>query len=279
MLNGKLCFPKWLVNNEGGRHDFSRNLCFDHQILLGSKTSAGDFTYHSSLIADHVMFDWLTSFGRWLEYYVISVPLYIAAPAMVLIGALDSSLLSLPEINDYLVVGRCFKYPGAVFYFPLFAAVGSVAGCLLLYTIMRGGGQALLRKRFSREKIERVERAYARFGFLAIAIPALLPPPMPFKIFVATAGTLEYPRWRFLLTVLLARSVRYYVEGILAVFYGRRVLLFLKDNGMVIVSVVAGLGLIAVLIYAIINRKSSVSVVEGKAKSKLQSREGSNVAH
>src|SRR6185503_9877512 len=135
------------------------------------------------------MFDWLSSIARWLERYVLVLPIYFAAPAMILIGALDSSLLSLPEINDYLVVGRCIKQPHAVFYFPLFAAAGSVLGCLLLYTIMRRGGQALLRKRFSVESIKRVERAYARFGFLAIAVPAVLPPPLPFKVFVATAGT------------------------------------------------------------------------------------------
>ena len=199
--------------------------------------------------------DWLRTIAAWLEQYVISVPVYVAAPAMVLIGALDSSLLSLPEINDYLVVGRCYKYPTAAFYFPLFAAFGSVLGCLLLYTIMRRGGQALLRRRFRRESIERVEKAYARFGFLAIAIPAILPPPLPFKIFVATAGTLEYPRWKFLLTVMLARSFRYYVEGILAVFYGRRVLLFFKDNGLVIISLAASLALLGLLIYLIVSRR------------------------
>jgi membrane protein YqaA with SNARE-associated domain len=201
------------------------------------------------------MFDWLTYIGRWLEQYVISVPIYIAAPAMVLIGALDSSLLSLPEINDYLVVGRCYKYPTAVFYFPLFAAGGSVLGCWLLYTIMRRGGQAVLRKRFKPESIQRVERAYARFGVFAIAIPAILPPPLPFKIFVATAGALEYPRWKFLLTVMIARSFRYYVEGILAVFYGRRVILFLKDNGLVIISIVASVALIAGMVYLFVNRR------------------------
>jgi membrane protein YqaA with SNARE-associated domain len=202
------------------------------------------------------MFDWLRYVGRVLEEYVISVPLYIAAPAMVVIGALDSSLLSLPEINDYLVVGRCYKYPHAAFYFPLFAALGSVLGCLLLYTIMRRGGQALLRKRFKPESIQRVERAYARFGVFAIAIPAILPPPLPFKIFVATAGTLEYPRWKFLLTVMIARSFRYYVEGILAVYYGRRVLLFMKDNGLVILSIVAAAAVVAIIIYYLVTRRT-----------------------
>src|SRR5689334_17478032 len=190
------------------------------------------------------MGDWLLAVARWLEVNVIGLPIYLAAPAMIVIGALDSSLLSLPEINDYLVVGRCFKDPSAAFYFPLFAAIGSVLGCFLLYTIVRRGGQAVLRKRFKLEHIKRVEKAYERFGFLAIGLPAVLPPPLPFKIFVATAGALEYPRWKFLLTVMIARSLRYYVEGILAVYYGRRVLLFIRDNGLVVVSIVATIVLI-----------------------------------
>lgn len=201
------------------------------------------------------MYDWLLRIAQWLEVNIISLPLYIAAPAMIIIGALDSSLLSLPEINDYLVVGRCYKYPSAAFYFPLFAAAGSVIGCNLLYTIVRRGGQAVLRKRFKLQSIKRVERAYERFGFLAIGIPAILPPPLPFKIFVATAGALEYPRWKFLLTVMIARSLRYYVEGILAVYYGRRVLLFLKDNGLVIISIVGSLVLIGAIVYFIVNRR------------------------
>jgi membrane protein YqaA with SNARE-associated domain len=201
------------------------------------------------------MADWLLSIARWLEVNVIGLPIYFAAPAMILIGALDSSLLSLPEINDYLVVGRCFKDPTAAYYFPLFAAIGSVLGCNLLYTIVRRGGQAVLRKRFNLASIKRVERAYERFGFLAIGIPAILPPPLPFKIFVATAGALEYPRWKFLLTVMIARSFRYYVEGILAVFYGRRVLLFMKDNGLVIISIVGALALLGLVVYIVVKRR------------------------
>jgi len=205
------------------------------------------------------MYDWLLAIARWLEVNVIGLPVYLAAPAMIIIGALDSSLLSLPEINDYLVVGRCYKYPTAAFYFPLFAATGSVLGCFLLYSIVRRGGQAVLRRRFNLEHIKRVEKAYERFGFLAIGIPAVLPPPLPFKIFVATAGALEYPRWKFLLTVMIARSVRYYVEGILAVYYGRRVLLFIRDNGLVVVSIVATIVLIGVIIYLLINRRRTAN--------------------
>lgn len=200
------------------------------------------------------MFDWLHAIARWLQNFIVSVPIYVAAPAMIIIGALDSSLLSLPEINDYLVVMRCYKDPQSVFYFPLFAAAGSVLGCWLLYTLVKRGGQAFVRERFRREHVERVEQAYARYGFLALAVPALLPPPMPFKIFVATAGAMEYPRWRFLITIMIARSVRYYVEGVLAVFYGARVLRFLKDNGLIILSLVATACLLGLAIHLLVNR-------------------------
>lgn len=180
--------------------------------------------------------EFLVGVAAWLQTFIVGVPFYVAAPAMIVIGALDSSLLSLPEVNDYLVVLRCYAHPRAVFYFPLFAALGSTLGCLLLYSIVRRGGRAVLRRRFRVEHIERVEHAYARFGFFALAVPALLPPPMPFKIFVATAGALEYPIWRFALTVMIARSFRYYVEGILAVFYGKLVLEFIAAYGLPVVG-------------------------------------------
>ncbi|MCP9494375.1 MAG: VTT domain-containing protein [Pyrinomonadaceae bacterium MAG19_C2-C3] len=200
------------------------------------------------------MFDWFQRLFGWLQLHITTVPVYVAAPAMVVIGALDSSLLSLPEINDYLVIMRCISDHEAVFYFPLFAALGSVLGCLLLYSIMRRGGQAVLRRRFKAEHIARVEHAYSRYGILTLAIPALLPPPMPFKIFVATAGALEYPRWRFVTTIMIARSVRYFVEGALAVYYGAQVIGWLKDDGFLIVAytVVAGLG--GLLIYLVWKR-------------------------
>ena len=207
------------------------------------------------------MFDWLNALAQRLGHFIVTVPIYIAGPAMILIGALDSSLLSLPEVNDYLVVARCYSHPKTVFFFPLFASIGSVLGCSLLYTIMQRGGLALLHRRFKAERIERVERAYARFGIFALAIPAVLPPPLPFKIFVATAGALQFPRRRFLLTIFIARSARYYTEGVLAVFYGERVLQFLKDNGLIIISVVAGVCLIGLAVY-LLSRKGRKAVKE-----------------
>jgi membrane protein YqaA with SNARE-associated domain len=195
------------------------------------------------------MFDWLQILARRLGHFIVHVPIYVAGPSMILIAALDSSLLSLPEVNDYLVVARCYTHPRAVFFFPMFAAIGSVLGCLLLYTILSRGGRAVLHRKFRVEHVQRVERWYARFGILALAVPALMPPPMPFKVFVATAGALQFPRRKFLLTILVARLLRYYAEGTLAVFFGERVLRFSKDNGLLIISVVAFILLIVLAIY------------------------------
>lgn len=209
------------------------------------------------------MFDWLHALAKRLGYFIVHVPIFVAGPAMILIGALDSSLLSLPEVNDYLVVARCYTHPRAVFFFPMFAAVGSVLGCLLLYTILSRGGRAVLYRRFNPEHIKRVERAYARFGILALALPALMPPPMPFKIFVATAGALQFPRRKFLLTIFLARAFRYYAEGTLAVFYGERVLRFSQDNAILIISIVTCLLVVALAVY-LASSKGRAAVESGK---------------
>ena len=88
------------------------------------------------------------------------------------------------------------------------------------------------------------------------------PPPLPFKIFIATAGALQFPRRKFLLTILIARSIRYYTEGILAVYYGDAVLRFLKDNGLVIVSIVAAVVVVGLAIY-LLSRRGRTAVEEG----------------
>jgi membrane protein YqaA with SNARE-associated domain len=200
------------------------------------------------------MFEWFKSAVLWIQQFVIGVPMYIAAPAMVVVAILDSSLLSIPEINDYLVVMRCYNQPSAVFYFPLLAALGSVIGCNILYSIARKGGEKVLLKRFRKEHVEKVKRAYERYGFLTIAVPSMLPPPTPFKIFVATAGALGYPRWKFVTTVMIARSLRYCIEGTLAIFYGALVLEFLKRNGPTILGAVATLVLIGLISYFVFKR-------------------------
>ncbi len=167
--------------------------------------------------------EWLKGIVFGVSDQVIAMPVYWAAPMMILVGAADSSLLSLPEVNDIITITRIAHNPAEVWFFPLFPALGSVLGCLLLYWLARRGRESIT-KRFHPAALQRVELIYRRWGFLSLAIPALLPPPLPFKIFVATAGALGYPPARFTAVVLIARLVRYYFWGVAAWIYREEVL-------------------------------------------------------
>jgi membrane protein YqaA with SNARE-associated domain len=164
------------------------------------------------------MLDWLMEWFLEISRQVVTMPVSLAAPLMIFIGALDSSLLSLPEVNDYITIARVANNPHEVYYFPLFPAIGSMAGCLLLYHIAKRGEQFVSR-RFHPRQLDRVKGIYRRWGLVALIIPALLPPPMPFKVFVVTAGVLGYPVGRFALVIMIARTIRYYFWGTLAYFF------------------------------------------------------------
>jgi len=164
------------------------------------------------------MLDWLMQWFLEISRQVVTMPVSLAAPLMIFIGALDSSLLSLPEVNDYITIARVANNPHEVYYFPLFPAIGSMVGCLLLYHIAKRGEQFVSR-RFHPRQLDRVKGIYRRWGLIALIIPSLLPPPMPFKVFVVTAGVLGYPVGRFALVIMIARTIRYYFWGTLAYFF------------------------------------------------------------
>lgn len=193
------------------------------------------------------MLDWLKSWFLEISGQVVFAPMYFAAPLMLLVGALDSSLLSLPEVNDYITITRIAHNPSEVYYFPLFPAIGSVIGCLVLYRIARSG-EKFISKRFHPKHLDRVQELYRKWGLFALVIPALLPPPMPFKIFVVAAGALNYPPARFAVTILIARLARYYFWGILAYFYREEVKMMLSWLEEHFFTVLGVMGAVLVLI-------------------------------
>src|SRR5215475_804291 len=172
------------------------------------------------------MLEWFLEWFNNVSEHVKILPAYFAAPIMILVGALDSSLLSLPEVNDYITAYRVAHNPSEVYYFPLFPAIGSVIGCLVLYRVARRGEQ-FVTKRFHPRHLDRVKEIYRKWGVFALVIPALLPPPMPFKIFVVAAGALNYPPARFAAVIMIARMARYYFWGWVAFFFRDEVLKFL----------------------------------------------------
>jgi membrane protein YqaA with SNARE-associated domain len=154
----------------------------------------------------------------------------LGGPGLFIIGFLDSSFLSFPELNDLLVIGLVMQHPARLIYYALMATLGSVAGCLALYYIARKGGQAFVEKRFKAHHVEGGLKLFQKYGLLMIVVPALLPPPAPFKIFILLAGVAAIPVWQFTAAVFGARLVRYAGEGLLAMWYGDRAFAFLHAH-------------------------------------------------
>jgi membrane protein YqaA with SNARE-associated domain len=154
----------------------------------------------------------------------------LGAPGLVLVAFLDSSFLSLPEVTDFLVVVLVIKQPELWVWHALFATVGSVAGCYALYYLGRRGGDAVLRRRFTAHNIERGLELFRRYGLLAIVVPSILPPPMPFKIFVLLAGVAHVRPLTFIVAAMVGRLFRYGSEALLAYWYGEEATRFIRQN-------------------------------------------------
>jgi membrane protein YqaA with SNARE-associated domain len=171
----------------------------------------------------------------WIEAFAIS----IGGPGIFIIAFLDSSFLSFPEINDLLIVVAVVRHPERMVLYAGMATLGSIAGCLALYFIGRKGGEPLLRKRFSGGNVEKAAALMRRYGALALIVPALLPPPAPFKIFVLMGGVAQVPLPTFMWAIALGRGVRYFGEGILAIMYGQQALDYIHENGRIVALALA----------------------------------------
>jgi membrane protein YqaA with SNARE-associated domain len=167
-----------------------------------------------------------------------------------IIAALDSSFLSFPQVNDLLIIVLSTKYPDRMPYYAGMTTIGSLIGCFMLYGVARRGGEVFLRKRLKGPYVDRALKLYQKYGLLAVVVPALLPPPVPFKVFVLLAGAAAVSPWRFGVAVVIGRGIRYFGQGYLAVLYGERAADFMKAYGAQIgiglaaLAVAAGVGLV-----------------------------------
>jgi membrane protein YqaA with SNARE-associated domain len=161
----------------------------------------------------------------WIQAVLIPT---LGPAGLFVVAFLDSSVLSIPEINDLLVITAAMKDPGSAWVSVLMATLGSLGGCLLLYWLGLRGGEALLVKRFGHERTRKARETFERYELLALAVPAVLPPPMPFKIFVLAAGVFELSLRKFVLTLLVARGLRYTVWAVVGMVYREEALRLLK---------------------------------------------------
>jgi membrane protein YqaA with SNARE-associated domain len=179
----------------------------------------------------------------------------LGAPGIFLVAFLDSSILSLPEVADLLVIWMVTNNKSRVVLYVVSATVGSLLGCLLLYWIGRKGGASFVHKRFGSTNVERTLNAFRRYGVMAVLIPSILPPPAPFKIFVLLAGIADISVARFSTAILIGRGLRYSVEGLLAIWYGERAMAFIRDNGTTVAIALVAVIAIGFVIYLLRSRR------------------------
>lgn len=186
--------------------------------------------------------------------WVQNVAAAIGAPGLFIIAFLDSSFLSLPQINDLLVVAMVLQHPERMPLYAAMATLGSIAGCLSLYLLARKGGDALIRRRFSGPRLEKATRTVQKYGVLAVLVPALLPPPAPFKLFVLMAGVSRVSLWPFVLSIAIGRGMRYFGIGLLTVWYGRQAVELLETRGREVALYAAGAALVLGVAWALWRR-------------------------
>jgi membrane protein YqaA with SNARE-associated domain len=187
--------------------------------------------------------------------WVQGLALTLGAPGLYLVSVLDSSFLSLPEISDILVVLMVTQNHDRMILYVVAATLGSLTGCLIMYFVGRKGGEALLRKRFASASVDRALAAFGRYGVLVVLIPAILPPPAPFKIFVLLSGVAGISLGKFVTAIAIGRGARYLTLGILAIRYGETAMAYMEEHGLAVAAVAVGLLLAGLTGYLLWSRR------------------------
>jgi len=142
----------------------------------------------------------------------------------VLLGVLDSSFLFLPFGNDILLVFLVARDGAMMPLYVLAAAAGSTIGVALLDLVSRRLGQEGLARVLHPRRLQFVMEKMKQRAAFGVSIACLAPPPFPFTLVVAAASALQYPRIRLLGVVFTARTLRFFLIGLAALRYGRRIL-------------------------------------------------------
>lgn len=177
---------------------------------------------------------------HWLAAFIAGM----GSGGIFVVSFLDSSILSFPFITDALLIRQSILRPAQMPYYAAMAAAGSLAGSIWLYLLAKKGGEVYFHRHGGRAAAK-AKRWVQKRAFLSVFIPGILPPPLPFKVFVLAEGVFQVPLKTFVVALLLGRGLRYFGEGLLAVRYGEPALLYLiSHSGRFVVGAVAALALV-----------------------------------
>jgi len=159
----------------------------------------------------------ISAYGKWI--WSVLAPLGVWG--VFAISAVDGAFMGLPM--DAIVAGYIYNDPHRFLIYVLLAASGSAVGSIVLYVVGYTGGEVLLRKRLSPARFEKIHASFDKHEFWALMLPAMLPPPTPFKAVVLAAAAFEMSFSRFMLAIFAGRFFRFLILGYLTLRFGPQV--------------------------------------------------------
>jgi len=184
---------------------------------------------------------------------LLAVPIWqklrrVGGPGLVLLGIADNSIIPLTGSMDVLTIWLAARHREPWPYYALMATIGAVIGGYITYALARKGGKETMERKLSRKRAKQVSNAFKRWGFFAVAVPAILPPPFPFVPFLIAAGAGQYPPKKFLAALATGRGVRYSIAAGLGYRYGSHINRFFNRYYKPAMAILIGLAVIGAVL-------------------------------
>jgi len=179
---------------------------------------------------------------------------------------IDAAFFPLPTTMNGLVLDYVAGNHGKLLMYCLMAAFASAIGSMVPYYVGRAGGEVFLLKRINRQRYERMRDRFERQEFLAIMIPAMLPPPTPIKLFEFGAGVFEMKPFPFVLAIFTGKFIQFLVWSLAFVFFGPGIVravggLIHEHSGLVLsVAIAAGLAFLWYVLRKIFDRRRGTAL-------------------
>lgn len=164
------------------------------------------------------------------------------------LALIDSALIPIPVSMDGVVIGYVANNHQKFLLYCIVAAAASAIGSLVPFLIGRAGGELFLLKRINRERYERMRDRFENQEFVAILIPAMLPPPTPLKLFEFAAGVFEMKAIPFSLAIFCGKMIQFVVCSLLTIWFGPALIHSLRRAMHQHLGVVIGFALFALLL-------------------------------
>jgi membrane protein YqaA with SNARE-associated domain len=188
-------------------------------------------------MAIHVHFFVAVSVWSWLRH--------LGGVGLVLLGLADNSVVPLPGSMDVLTILLAARHKQLWWYYAFMATVGAVIGGYITYGLARKGGKEAFERKLSKSRADKVFKRFEKWGFFAVAVPAILPPPFPIVPFLLAAGAMQYSRQKFVGALALGRGIRFTIVAGLGAIYGRHIVRFFSRYYKPALIVLIGLAVIA----------------------------------